>query len=784
MVLGTHTSENKQNHLMLVDVQLPLPVSPSPRMVLGTHTSDNEQNYLMLVDVQLPRLTHPLLDPLPAPLRPCAASYTERQGPAGKDYSVQRMVLGTHTSDNEQNYLMLVDVQLPRPVPPSPRPSPRPSPPTERQEPAGKDYSVQRMVLGTHTSDNEQNYLMLVDVQLPLDDTETDARQYDEQRSDVGGFGAGCAKVGGGRGWGWVGLGGGGEGMGVARWEWGDGGANGVKKGGKRAELPHTRGRAVASGRHRNGRLAVRRAEERRGGIRCWVRQGGKGEVCVGRRVGGAGGGNEQNYLMLVDVQLPLDDTETDARQYDEQRSDVGGFGAGCAKWSLFANHSHHPPPLPSPPPAFTCSLSQVQVVQQINHEGEVNRARYMPQNPFLIATKTVSAEVQWTSFGRPSKLHAWDESMFEAHCAGGGMAFTASPGRGMAFTASPGRAPSAPTRCFFPCLSCATHSSVPPIPPLPQVLFSIPLSLFPLPCARPILPSPPRLHRYSCLTTAGTPHNRGVRAVFPSLRLPSPPPQVLMGTGCPGAPSALSYPPSAAFPPSASPAPSPQVFVFDYSRHPSKPLKTPQNPSKPLKTPQEGTCNPSLPTHPPSAPVLRLASPAPGPQVFVFDYSRHPSKPPQEGTCSPDLRLRGHKTEGYGLSWSPFRAGHLLSGSDDMQICVWDIGAATKANKVVEAKHVFRAHTGVVEDVAWHCRHEYLFGSVGDDQQLLLWDLRSSAVDKPAHAVTAHPAEVNCLSFNPFNEWVLVTGSADKTVALHDIRNLSRRLHTFVQHT
>ena len=33
-------------------------------------------------------------------------------------------------------------------------------------------------------------------------------------------------------------------------------------------------------------------------------------------------------------------------------------------------------------------------MVQQINHEGEVNRARHMPQNPFLIATKTVSAEV------------------------------------------------------------------------------------------------------------------------------------------------------------------------------------------------------------------------------------------------------------------------------------------------------------------------------------------------------------------------------------------------------
>ena len=35
-------------------------------------------------------------------------------------------------------------------------------------------------------------------------------------------------------------------------------------------------------------------------------------------------------------------------------------------------------------------------------------------------------------------------------------------------------------------------------------------------------------------------------------------------------------------------------------------------------------------------------------------------------------------------------------------------------------------------------------------------------------HAVEAHAAEVNCLGFNPFNEFVLATGSADKTVRVH----------------
>ncbi|KAM7470405.1 hypothetical protein LguiA_008588 [Lonicera macranthoides] len=281
---------------------------------------------------------------------------------------------------------------------------------------------------------------------------------------------------------------------------------------------------------------------------------------------------NEPNYLMLAQVQLPLEDAENDARHYDDDRSDFGGFG---------------------------CANGKVQIIQQINHDGEVNRARYMPQNSFIIATKTVSAE------------------------------------------------------------------------------------------------------------------------------------------------------------------------------------------------------------------------------VYVFDYSKHPSKPPLDGACSPDLRLRGHSTEGYGLSWSQFKQGHLLSGSDDAQICLWDINATPK-NKSVDAMQIFKAegqrtllrlvwalgrigivpgmcivahsfkffgqwvHEGVVEDVAWHLRHEYLFGSVGDDQFLHIWDLRTPSVTKPIQSVVAHQSEstqVNCLAFNPFNEWVVATGSTDKTVKLFDIRKISTALHTFDCH-
>lgn len=41
-----------------------------------------------------------------------------------------------------------------------------------REKPSGKDYSVQKMILGTHTGTNnvnERNHLILAQVQLPLD---------------------------------------------------------------------------------------------------------------------------------------------------------------------------------------------------------------------------------------------------------------------------------------------------------------------------------------------------------------------------------------------------------------------------------------------------------------------------------------------------------------------------------------------------------------------------------------------------------------------------------------
>jgi hypothetical protein len=43
-----------------------------------------------------------------------------------------------------------------------------------------KNYQVQRLILGTHTNDEESNYLQIAEVQVPTDTQELDTRKYEE----------------------------------------------------------------------------------------------------------------------------------------------------------------------------------------------------------------------------------------------------------------------------------------------------------------------------------------------------------------------------------------------------------------------------------------------------------------------------------------------------------------------------------------------------------------------------------------------------------------------------
>lgn len=72
--------------------------------------------------------------------------------------------------------------------------------------------------------------------------------------------------------------------------------------------------------------------------------------------------GQRDDFVLLAQLKLPSRLPVPDPSAYDEDRGEIGSYSAR--------------------PPVLT-------TLQMIPHPGEVNRARYCPQNPDLIATRT-----------------------------------------------------------------------------------------------------------------------------------------------------------------------------------------------------------------------------------------------------------------------------------------------------------------------------------------------------------------------------------------------------------
>eukprot|EP00123_Amoebidium_parasiticum_P008709 comp18973_c1_seq1/m.21274 comp18973_c1_seq1/g.21274 ORF comp18973_c1_seq1/g.21274 comp18973_c1_seq1/m.21274 type:complete len:413 (-) comp18973_c1_seq1:285-1523(-) len=78
------------------------------------------------------------------------------------------------------------------------------------------------------------------------------------------------------------------------------------------------------------------------------------------------GGVLEPNHLMIAHMRFPRQRPNMEAPKVDE-KGDFGGFGAGHGKFEIY---------------------------QRITHQGEINRARLMPQNQHIIATRGPHSDV------------------------------------------------------------------------------------------------------------------------------------------------------------------------------------------------------------------------------------------------------------------------------------------------------------------------------------------------------------------------------------------------------
>ncbi|KAH0541768.1 Histone acetyltransferase type B subunit 2 [Glutinoglossum americanum] len=93
-----------------------------------------------------------------------------------------------------------------------------------------------------------------------------------------------------------------------------------------------------------------------------------------------------QNYIQIAHVHLP-NSTAPSAGDYDGEREEIGGYGmsAGSAGNDV-----------------------KFEIVQKIDHPGEINKARHMPKNPDMIATMCVDGKVM-----------IWDRAKHSSHPTG-----------------------------------------------------------------------------------------------------------------------------------------------------------------------------------------------------------------------------------------------------------------------------------------------------------------------------------------------------------------------------
>lgn len=134
---------------------------------------------------------------------------------------------------------------------------------------------------------------------------------------------------------------------------------------------------------------------------------------------------------------------------------------------------------------------------------------------------------------------------------------------------------------------------------------------------------------------------------------------------------------------------------------------------------------------------------------------------------------LNYHTDNGYGLSFNPNWEGHLLSGSDDHTMALWDI---TKTEPVQTWE---TTHNDIVNDCKWNNFNKNIFGSVSEDFTLKINDLRD---DKKSTSLTTKSA-YNTIAFSKHSQYLFAAAGTDSNIYLYDMRSIQEPLHSMSGH-
>lgn len=204
----------------------------------------------------------------------------------------------------------------------------------------------------------------------------------------------------------------------------------------------------------------------------------------------------------------------------------------------------------------------------------------------------------------------------------------------------------------------------------------------------------------------------------------------------------------------------------------------------------------------------------------------------PSESNTSTRI-LKYHKKAGNAMSWNSKISGLLATGSEDSTVAIWDINAAVDTPKYI----LNSTHSATVTGVDWSPHIPTALASVSEDGSLVISDTRSSdfstsviRVENAHHynyeatSISENDGEklngfngtkkandstsqknsatlvlnggiqdniqsagfsaIYDVSFNPFNQYLLATASADKTTAIWDLRRMDTSVHSLIGHS
>ncbi|EAS04841.1 histone-binding protein RBBP4 or subunit C of Caf1 complex protein (macronuclear) [Tetrahymena thermophila SB210] len=128
------------------------------------------------------------------------------------------------------------------------------------------------------------------------------------------------------------------------------------------------------------------------------------------------------------------------------------------------------------------------------------------------------------------------------------------------------------------------------------------------------------------------------------------------------------------------------------------------------------------------------------------------------------------NQVEGFALDWSPIKPGRLASGSCDGKIFIYN-AKNFAFNDWERDQHPYVYHEGSVEDLQFSPVEEYSLASCSTDGTIRVVDLRVGNKKQAQLLVKAHECDVNVISWNHKNPFLIASGADDGCFKVWDLR-------------